>query len=792
MANNSSSSSYWKPVKPANSPDCEISGLESDSAYCYPKSNNPLLDYRKQRIKSPCSNQDICKLSTDDMIQPNAELQNPDIQIEREQLSNTEVVLTCLDIYGSDPVWKEMYVPYDVPPPSGEEPTPEIGGKVVIPAGTYTTWINKSNDPDNKNYTNYKASVQAELQNMAILQAYTTIECFLQNPEITLSCPDVAQGRPAIEPNTTTIAEGNTIRAILVPENTAPENYPQAANLPSLKQEILNNVYQTAISQIGCEYGNVTYTANCLYNGLLINKVIYVSDLTKEGTYIRYDLLASTELYIKWIEDTSSWDIALQPPSDATYVRAFKTAFGLKYIPNVFNYDPNVQAFNWSNTITDVEPVFEVTVFDATQVEHTFKLPVPLWIPDQVYDPEVYGLKDTPLQNFNTVKGSSLDYNDPVTAIGYPFATVSSDFTSTSLIRPNFEDGTIVDTDVKATAALQKFGTEAVNNATDFAKEQATSALICTYANNAMPIACPPGKILSSGESEIIIPAREALRDNLYEANKAALDIYISQLSFCSSGNIRILAFCDKITLDEFPKVSLGKYDIKSIAELQANYWDNVKEQYTYDEPVETLLIYKNHFCTGVYTCPTLTETITDPTTGDTTEVPVTDAVTSANCRAADYASISVYEVYPNQYSSATLSIKENNSSAIKLAIASISCLYGNLPTKPYTCEDNFNQYGITIAPQCTGNGVPPGSSCPTTGPDAPCVISINATAVEAGFYLSDDPCEASNMAARITLATRICLGCDKVGTPGSGQQVNVQVQNSSCTNCGAVCCWTL
>ena len=66
----------WKPIKPANNADCEITGLP-EKEKCYPKSDNPLLDYRKQKASVPCSDaQDPCELSTDNLVFPDASLKS--------------------------------------------------------------------------------------------------------------------------------------------------------------------------------------------------------------------------------------------------------------------------------------------------------------------------------------------------------------------------------------------------------------------------------------------------------------------------------------------------------------------------------------------------------------------------------------------------------------------------------------------------------------------------------------------------------------------------------------------
>ena len=94
----------WQPTSPANEPECDISGLP-DREKCYPKSENPLLDYRKQRAK-PCDEvSDPCELSTYNMVYPDASLRTEPINETWVLVENDEVTLTCDEIYGNSPIW---------------------------------------------------------------------------------------------------------------------------------------------------------------------------------------------------------------------------------------------------------------------------------------------------------------------------------------------------------------------------------------------------------------------------------------------------------------------------------------------------------------------------------------------------------------------------------------------------------------------------------------------------------------------------------------------------------------
>ena len=792
----------WQPTSPANEPECDISGLP-DREKCYPKSENPLLDYRKQRAK-PCDEvSDPCELSTYNMVYPDASLRTEPINETWVLVENDEVTLTCDEIYGNSPIWgsenedHEYVYNYGVP------------SSITVPKGSITKYVLDPLYPDGtrekSQYEEHVQSVREDLTAQALQRAISEITCTIQNIETSLNCPDIGN-RPPVSSEAITIPQGQFTLDIAVDSNVpkTKEAYFEAANLPQLKSQIMQSTYQSLISQLGCTYGNKTTTAYCKYSTVLMSNKTWVLNLTQRGTAIDYDILRSVSVYAsdEMVSDgeTAKLITRLSLSEFANSTKWNKVAFDLKYITD--NFDFENQEFDWNSTIEDVVPTYNLyrRRNDGTIEYKTVEiLPV---------STGGWGLEDNDIlkteQDFNTVKGNTTDYADPVSINGFPYITSDYPYTSVvslSSVSSDDKDSYALDTEEEAILFLSEVGSVAAGNADALALDAANTSLICQYTNNEMVLRCPPGKIMLTGGDSITIPPMIAFRDNLYEANSYALNLYKSQLGMCSSGNIHILSFCDKKTLREYldaNKLSLGKYDIKSQSELVEQYSDDDGLTYQYpkresEKAVETLLIYKNDFCDGYDCCagffPDKTSENYNTCTGKAS------AVTEDNCRAVEYASITFYEVLQNQFQSTTKSIVENNSDAIKLAIASVSCMYGNLPTYAYECNwDGGMEYGVIIEPACIPqNPDQPVVTCTGSGANAECVVGTAATAVPKDYYLSDDPCEASNMAARITVATRTCLGCDKVGTPGGhSNQVDVSTTGTTCQNCGTTCCWAL
>lgn len=775
----------WKPINPANNADCEITGLP-EKEKCYPKSDNPLLDYRKQKASVPCSDtQDPCELSTDNLVFPDASLKSQPLNETWDLISSDEVVVACDDIYGT---WKDWDV-YGVKT------------SITIPEGAFTEYVLNplfdEETPEYEKYQQYVASVRQRLTAQAKARAISEVVCSLQNPETSLSCPEL-HDRPPYPENTATIPAGQFTQSITINADVekTEEAYLIAANLPSLKSTLMNRVYTSIMSQLGCTYGNTAQTAYCKYYTLqhFSNKT-WVLYLTPNYTVIDFDILKSIEVHVDIHGSLSSNN------EDEVWN---KVAYVLKYIPN--NFDFETQTYNWSEAPNDVIPVYELFrknqlgALDHKLVQVETQSLVKDWgLPDDPEQLEAYIEEHSQeiAQNFNTAKGNTADYADPVTVNGFPF--ISENYPHTSIVDlGNLPlDPEQLDNELDATIFLTTAGLGAAKRSDDIARESAEISLLCKYTNNEMILKCPPEKTLTTGGDTIVIPAFVAYGDNLYEVNYRALQLYISQLSLCTTGNIPVIAFCDKAALMDYVdenKYTLGVYDIKSEEELNTNY-KSESGNYLYplteaEKSTQILLIYRHDFCRVSSDTPVGGSCFvhSDPV------IAIKEfGVTAENCRAVEYASISTSEVYRNQFQSSTRTVQENNSDAIKLALANLSCMYGNLATHAYTCDDSRGkEYRITISKECqTYSGSFPGCSTSADGLST-CVVQTPATPVEKDFYLSDNPCEASEMAARITLATRVCLDCDKVGTPGSGDNINISTNGSPCSNCSNVCCWAL
>lgn len=788
MSNPLNKDKNWKPLKNSElDQNCNVTTPESE--LCYPKNDfqnhpglNKLLAYRKLKGNDKCNPnpKDPCVLNTDNMVIPSADVIREYVGANFVRVENIKHRVFCKkknekeeEAEEEEVYYKDLYSDSEIYQTLGVEDSTENSTIATVEAGSYVTWlINPTEDEVN--------ATKEELNALALTDAESQLDCRITKGG-SGGCP---KNEFFVENRSNEITvELGEIFEYLQPGDSA--DLQPGEDVWSKAEERLNNEINNYIySNLVCVYTNRSYTAYC-------SKAAYIDKKTGNKDNIYVDFALADNGY----GETTHSKLLIYDLIDKKYQIEYQYIDG-QLVPGYYDEDGNFNQYE-QHSSKNFAPIDTQILVDQSRVEIAEdNLPVtkiaiskPLGESDEFYwliagNHQGFST-DNPDQPVNPDRRDGLYVVDE----GTYFVEAPHDY--------NLSE-------------INKDVTIAIERANDLAKSFVKSQINCTYQSKEWTSECPEGFTLSLADNNTTVTVEEfkySSLSNLAQATLLAKAEADARITACTLANSVVQIFCDrgfntnsngeyhsstleyKLAQDKSEgDVEEGKYYIYSVADIRSGSFNN-------KPPVNPwpIYIYLNDFddVTYNYSCAS----------GESGQI-IDDenGVPSGNCYASTSVSLSYYKIDRGYFSSvnATTSLEDLNKSAIQLAISSIVCQYGNLYLSAIGCSDEKNAFlkdktmGELSATNCLvhmpascGPDVinPKEENCYDTEDGLPaCAVSTMGPEIEKDTYFSSSPMLANTTAAKIQLASRVCLPCDIIGGGGGGGGT---VTISSETNCG-------
>lgn len=777
MSNPLNKDQNWKPLKNSElDQNCNVTTPESE--LCYPKNDfqnhpglNKLLAYRKLKGNNKCNPnpKDPCVLNTDNMVIPSADVIREYVGATFVKVENEEQIVVCKgtdsEEYDYD---KALYIDSDIYRTLGVEDSTENSTIATVEAGSYVTYlINPTDDEIN--------TTKEELNALALADAESQLDCRITKSGSGI-CPNDYGLFVADRSNETITVNKEEIFEYLQPGDLA-DLQPGEDVWSKAKERLDNEINHYIYSNLVCVYTNRRYTAYC-------SKAAYINKGDKDNVYVDFALADNG------YGDTPHSKLLIYDLIDKKYQIEYQYIDG-QLVPGYYDEDGSFKQYKQyeSNNFAPIDTQILVDQYLVEIAEDN--LPVtkiaiskPLEESDRFY--WLIAGNHQGFSSENPDQPVNPDRDD-----GLYMVDEGTYFVEAHVLRN--DDGDILGIDEG----------DAIERANDLAKSFAKSQINCTYQSKPWTAECPEGFMLSLTDNNTTVTVEEfkySSLSNLAQATLLAKAEADARITACTLSNSEVQIFCDRgfntngngeyhsSTLGyKLAQDKPGNYYVYSVAVIRSG---------NYNPPVNPwpIYIYLNDFddATYNYIC----------WAGESGQI-INDenGVPSGNCYASSSVSLSYYKIDRGYFSSVNsdITLEELNKRAIQLAISSIVCQYGNLYLSAIGCSDSKNAFlkdktmGDLSATNCLvhmpascGPDVidPKTQNCYDTEEGLPaCAVSTMGPEIEKDTYFSSSPILANTTAAKIQLASRVCLPCDIIGGGGGGGGGTVTI--SSETNCG-------
>lgn len=757
--------------------DCEITTPEQ--SLCYPKNdfkNHPglekLLSYRKIKGDDKCnpSPKDPCVLDTTHMVIPSADVIRDYKSVNFVLVENDAQTASCGELYKDD-TWYQKY---------GN--TAYEGATATVEKGSYISYL--------ANPTNDEIKAEKEVLNTAALaDAESQLDCYISE-RIAKKCGGTVD--EGFVPDQSTqgfiTVEWGDFKEYLKP-NVEDDTWYKAYS--RVRVAITNYITTSLV----CMYTNQKYTAFCIKpsyvktqddftdpsdqtfftdyllneNGVNAKSKISMLDMRTHNYNIVYTYDNDTHQLVPGYLEGNQW-IAYDIQTQDTWYP----------IDIEKSYDEGVAIFS------DEGPIYKAAFSDTVLAN----------VPQAARDLFIKGnhqgfTVEKPDQPVNSNREDGLYVVDKNTYFvqSKPIEQVSGEF--------NLDYNT------------------AIATANALAKSYVKSSINCTYQNLAWTSYCPLGYTVSSTSDENSVTIEEfkySANANLAQATLLAKAEADARISSCILTNSTVYIFCDlgDVNLND-PQGTIGSdtqaYHNPSVNYMMQQNGDTTETAHVFkvsdiedldpsvindNKPIYIYLNAYDKYRTVSYNC------FQDETGSDQPD--------GGNCYATG-PSLSSYKVPSGYFNTTSVdeTLSDLNSRAIQLAISSIVCQYGNMALSEVNCSTQKFAFRATGQGQptedntlvkmdkiCTGGPINPSQTDCSNQDGLPlCVVNNSAAAIAANTYFSTSPELVNTTAAKIQLASRVCLGCDHVGGGGGGgTSVTLQSQSTiSCGSCSKGCC---
>lgn len=776
MSNLANKDKNWKSLKNSElDQNCNITTPELE--LCYPKNDfqnhpglNKLLAYRKLKGNDKCNPnpKDPCVLNTDHMVIPSADVIRVYEGATFVRVENDQQTVVCKGTSLWEAYDKALYLNDAIYQQFGVVDALENSTVAIVEAGSYITYLVNPSEEE-------IALTKEELNKSALADAESQLDCRITNNG-SGSCPYDELFVADRSTNIVTIEPGEIFEYIR-------QNETDWSNAKVRLDASINNYIN---SNLICVYTNKKYTAYCA-------KAAYMDNNTGNRDNIYIDFALADNGY-----------------NDGT-------AHSKLLFYDFINYGKYSVEYQYDSTKKQLIPGYIKNNSFVKYPQYSSNKFVPI-------DTETLIEKSRVVISSNNVPFTKIAISVPLNGLDWLTKGNHQGFSSAhpdQPINPDREDGLyVVEKNTYFVEARYNNDSQtidketAINQANELAKAFVKSQIDCTYQNKAWTSNCPDGFTLTNEDNTIstsvtVDEFKYSAISNLAQATLLAKAEADARISACILTNSVVQIFCDRgnnrNSKGEFHSSTLNyKFDqdkavgnksyIYSVADIRSGNFNN-------NPPVNPwpIYIYLNDFDDDlyVYNCAlSENETIVK----DENDVP------AGNCYASASVSLPYYKIDRGYFSSINpnASLLELNKSAIQLAISSIVCQYGNLDLSAISCSsekfaflkdktigDISANNCLVYMPKSCGPGTidPKKENCYTDKDGwSACAISTVGPAIEKDTYFSSSPILANTTAAKIQLASRVCLPCDVIGGGGGGGGT-VTIKGESSCNCSSNAC---
>lgn len=793
MSKASDKQNNWKSIdKTAQEQNCDITTPEQ--SLCYPKNdfkNHPgidkLLSYRKLKGDDKCnpSPKDPCVLDTTHMVVPSADVIRDYKSINFVTVVNDPQTASCRVLYKDN----EIYQTYG----NGVYATEE-GAVITVEEGSYVSYL--------ANPTDEEIAAEKEVLNAAAMaDAESQLDCYISIGKH-MSCPGSYVADQSSKDGLTAYwGEFKEYLKDSVNEEGNPDTWENAFNRVELT---ISNYLTTSLV---CVYTNEKYTAYCV-------KPFYTKSLqSSDKTYFT------------------------DYPLDENGI----TAKNKINMTDMTNHNYNV-TYRYDNSSKKLVPGYlsgnTWTAYSTTSQNAWFAVDVEKSLYDRTIFSDSGPSNKAAFTDFeiNSILGT--DYLDKITKGNHQgFSSLSPD----QPVNPNRTDGKYV---VEANTyfvqakpvsnSSDRFSLDyntAIDNATNLAKNYVKSSINCSYQNLEWTANCPEGySIYSSAADNTTSVTVEEFKysssSNLAQATSLAKAEADARITSCILTNSPVYISCDLSYEDlsnpqglpseekpiyHNPSVnyqiqkdgrSMDEINVFKVSEIDygnATFLEKINQ----NKPIYIYLNDYDKYRAITYNC------FQDETGADTVDINFEKGEGNAGNCFASGPSLPSYEIQSGYFTTTSTEDKlsDLNSRAIQLAVSSVVCQYGNMELSEVGCEDEkfaFRATGlgdstadntlVKMDKVCGGGPINPNEEdCSRFANDNTlwkCVVNNPAEKIEANTYFSTSPELVNTTAAKIQLASRVCLACDRVGGGGGGPSLTLNSNAKiECSTCSKGCC---